>query len=97
MVPFYNQERGRWANVTRQDIADTTKRAYDGLSIGIYREKDDVIPIVLRYIEEERKSVSNLNVLQVQPKSSSHTVPLSQVTDEIQVEWEDPMVWRRDR
>ncbi len=97
VVPEYNQERGRWAAISRQDIADTTKRAYDGLSIGIYREKDDVIPIVLRHKDEERKSVSNLSVLQVQPKSSNFTIPLSQVTDDIKVEWEDPMVWRRDR
>jgi len=31
VVPEYNQERARWALVTRGDIADTTKRAYDGL------------------------------------------------------------------
>ncbi len=97
VVPEYNQERGRWANITRQDIADTTKRAYDGLSIGIYREKDDVIPIVMRHKDEERKSVSNINILQVQPKSSTYTIPLSQVTDKIKVAWEDPLVWRRDR
>ncbi len=97
VIPEYNQERGRWSGVTRQDIARASKRAYDGLPIGIYREKDDVIPIVLRHGEEERRSVSNLNVLQVQPRGTSYTLPLSQVTDDIKVEWEDPMVWRRDR
>jgi multidrug efflux pump subunit AcrB len=54
----------RWAVVTREDIANTTKRAYDGRQIGLYREKDDLIPIVLRHIEEERESVSNMKALQ---------------------------------
>jgi multidrug efflux pump subunit AcrB len=97
VVPEYNQERARWAVVTREDIANTTKRAYDGRSIGLYREKDDLIPIVLRHVEEERESVSNMKVLQVQPRMSTYTIPLSQVTDDIKPEWEDSLIWRRDR
>ncbi len=97
VVPEYNQERARWAVVTREDIANTTKRAYDGRPVGLYREKDDLIPILLRHIEEERESVSNIKALQVQPRLATHTIPLSQVTDDIKPEWEDSLIWRRDR
>ncbi len=97
LIPDYIQERARWAAVSREDVANTTKRAYDGLSIGQYREKDDLIPIVLRHIEEERKSVGNMPNLQVQPAGSTNTLPLSQVTGGIETQWEDPLVWRRDR
>ena len=97
LVPEYNQERGRWSSITRQDIADTTKRAYDGRVIGQYRDKDDVLPIILRMGEEERRNVGGLDVLQVQPQGSTYTVPLSQVTDKVHTEWEDPVIWRRDR
>ena len=97
IVPEYNQERARWAAITRQDIANTTKRAFDGRIVGLYREQDDLIPIVLRHVEEERKNVGGLDVLQVQPLGSTHTVPLSQVTQGVSTQWEDPVVWRRDR
>ncbi len=97
VVPEYSQERARWAVVTRQDIADATKRAYDGLSIGTYREQDDLIPIVLRHVAKERTSVGNIKALQVQPAASTYTIPLSQVTEDIRTEWEDPLKWRRDR
>ena len=97
VVPEYNQERARWAQVTREDIANTTKRAYDGISIGQYREDDDIIPIVLRYVTEERKSPNNMGVLQVRPGSSAYTIPMLQVTDGIHTAWEDPLIWRRDR
>ena len=97
VVPEYNQERARWAVVTREDIANTTKRAYDGRPVGLYREKDDLIPILLRHIEEERESVSNIKALQVQPSLATYTIPLSQVTDDIKPEWEDSLIWRRDR
>ncbi len=96
-VPEYNQERGRWANVTRNDIAKSTKRAFDGLVVGQYRERDDIIPILLRHVEEERKNVGGINSLQVLPAASIHPVPISQVTDIVDTRWEDPLIWRRDR
>ncbi len=97
VVPEYNQERGRWASITRQDIGETTKRAFDGRVIGQYREEDDLLPIILRMGEEERRNVGGLDILQVQPTGATHTIPLSQVTNEVHTEWEDPIVRRRDR
>ena len=97
VVPEYSQERGRWAGVWREDIANATKRAFDGRVVGLYREADDLIPIVLRHEEEERNNVGTFDVLQIQPKGATHSVPLSQVTENIQTKWEDPMIWRRDR
>ncbi len=97
VVLEYNQERARWVAVMRDDIAKTTKRAFDGLQIGLYREKDNLIPIVLRHIDKERNEVGNIDTLQVQPTASIHTLPLSQVIDGVNTEWEDPIIWRRDR
>jgi len=93
----YSQERGRWASVTREDIAHTTKRAYDGRSIGLYREGDQMLPILLRHVEEERSNVAAIDVLQVQPAMATNSIPLSQVTDGVNLAWEDPIIGRRDR
>jgi multidrug efflux pump subunit AcrB len=65
--------------------------------VGTYREQDDLIPIILRHVEEERQNVGGLDVLQVQPTGSNYTVPLAQVTQGVLTQWEDPVVWRRDR
>ncbi len=97
VVPEYNQERARWASVTRGDIANATKRAFDGRVVGLYREQDDLIPIVIRHVEEERQNVGGLDVLQIQPAGSTQSVPLSQVTQGVDTKWEDPVIWRRDR
>jgi len=93
----YGFERARWAGVTRGDIAKATKRSFDGRVVGTYREGDDLIPIVLRNVEAERTNITGMDVLQVQPGFSSQSVPLSQVTGQLQTEWEDPLIWRRDR
>jgi multidrug efflux pump subunit AcrB len=97
VVPEFNQERGRWAAVTREDLANATKRAFDGRAIGLYRENDDLIPIVARHLEEERQNVSAIDVLQIQPAGSTLSVPVAEVVDQIGTGWEDPLIWRRDR
>ncbi|MDJ0684649.1 MAG: efflux RND transporter permease subunit [Alphaproteobacteria bacterium] len=97
LVPEYNQERARWASVTRADLAATTKRAFDGRTIGLYRQDDDLIPIVLRHVEEERRNVGAIDVLQIQPTLSTSNVPVAQVIDGVATTWEDPLIWRRDR
>ena len=93
----YTPERARWAGVTRGDIAKATKRSFDGRPVGLYREGDDLIPIVLRNVEAERANITGMDVLQVQPGFSSQTIPLSQVTGQLRTEWEDPLISRRDR
>jgi multidrug efflux pump subunit AcrB len=98
IVPAYSQERGRWAGVSRDDVARTTKRAYDGLPVGLFREGDDLIPIVLRHQEDERQTAAtSLETLQVVPALSTKAVPLIQVATSIDVVWEDPIIWRWDR
>ena len=95
--PKYNQERARWSAITRKDIANATKRAYDGRTIGLYRERDDLIPIVLRNIEDERQNVAAMDVLQITPSLSVESLPISQVVDDMNYKWEDPILVRRDR
>ncbi|MGC1955510.1 MAG: efflux RND transporter permease subunit [Gammaproteobacteria bacterium] len=97
LKPQFNQERARWASVTRDDIARSTKRAFDGRTVGLYREQDNLLPIVLRLTEDERQNVTSLDVLQVQPEMATDTVPLSQVTNGIDVAWEAPIIGRYDR
>ncbi|GBC61329.1 AcrB/AcrD/AcrF family protein [Desulfonema ishimotonii] len=97
LVPVYNQERARWAGITRDDIARATKRAFDGRTVGYYRERDDLIPIIMRHADEDRADVGGLDMLQIQSAASTEAVPLSQIVDEVRTDWEDPIIWRRDR
>ncbi len=97
IVPLFNQERARWAAVSRDDLANATKRGFDGRSIGLYREDDDLIPIVIRAVEAERQNVSGLSNMQILGPLSTDPVPLSQITDGLPPVWEDPLIWRRDR
>ena len=94
----YDQKKARWAGIWRSNIGNAFQRAYDGLPVGQYREADKLYPILLRHNAEERaKAAGTLQSLQVQPSYSTGRVPLSQVTDSVDLEWDEPIIWRRDR
>jgi len=100
VVPDYHQENARWTNISRENIAHTTKRAFDGVEVGLYRERDDLYPILLRHDAAERERVAaDFDLLQVQSPQRAEFVPLASVTREIRTEWEDPIIvrWNRRR
>lgn len=66
--------------------------------MGQFREKDDLIPIVLRDQKSEREqAATNIDMLQVLSPFSIDAVPLAQVSKSVEVAWEDPVIWRWDR
>lgn len=98
VVVDYDQERARWAAVSRADVAEATRRAFDGTLAGLYRDGDNMLPIIIRNSEKDRlESVSELDLLQVIPTFAMQSVPLGQVTKEIRLEWEDPIITRFNR
>lgn len=98
IVLNYQQERGRWARISRLDLADTLRRAGDGISVGLYREQDNLIPIILRNPQSERDTAAvNLPFLQINSPFNTQTTPVSQVVDGISLVWKDPIIWRWDR
>ncbi|MCO6043987.1 efflux RND transporter permease subunit [Aeoliella sp. ICT_H6.2] len=98
VVVNYDQERARWARVSRENVGRATKRAFDGLPVGQYREGDKLLPILVRNTpDESRQFIGALGTLQVHPTNSTDTVPLAQPVSKIDVEWDEGIIWRRDR
>ncbi len=96
--PVYDQQRARLSRVSRSDIGKATRRAYDGLPVGLYREEDKLLPIVVRHVEDQRQQFPGaIESLQVHPTFSRETVPMAQVTAGVNLEWEDPLIWRYNR
>ena len=51
--PIYSQNKGRIANVTRTEMATAIQRVTDGQQLGTYREKDYVMPILLKAVRRQ--------------------------------------------
>ncbi len=98
VVVDFNQERARWSAVSRRNIAQATRRAYDGTPVGLYRDGSDLLPIIVRHLAAERQRVpGELDVVQVKPSLGLKTIPLGQVVEDIRLEWEDPIIVRFQR
>lgn len=94
----YDQKRARSANISREDIANALKRGYDGLNIGLYKEKNKLYKIQWRNTDEERNYLlSHLDTLPIRGENSVTSVPLSQVSNQAQFQWEEPYILRWDR
>ena len=98
IVPQYVQSRGRWTGVSREDVADTAKLAQDGITVGLYREGDDLYPIVMRKTVTERaRLASSFESLQIIPAMSTTRVPMGAVIEDVTPVWEDPIISRFNR
>lgn len=81
--------------VTQQDLAQVLQTALQGSTVTTYRERDQLINVVLRAPLDEREHLhllANLNV----PTASGHTVPLSQLAT-LRYGMEDGLIWHRNR
>jgi len=95
--PHYSEQRGRLTGITRAALSDSLLMAFTGERVGIYRERDELIPIISRSPDHERLNVASLPDLQIWSPLYQRTVPLQQIVSKVTTEWEDPRIRRRNR
>jgi len=97
LEPQYSEAQGRAVGVTRPDLADAIQMSFQGKQVGLFREADDLLPIIARAPEEERADVYNLNNVQVWASGTGRAVPLNQVVPTITTTFDDNIIRRMDR
>jgi len=95
--PQYSEMRGRLTGGTRADLSDTLLTAFAGKEVGLYRERDELIPIISRSPENERLNVDSIEDVQIWSPLLEATVPIMQLVSSITTDWEDARIHRRNR
>jgi len=95
--PIYADAQARRTGITRGDMNKALANTFSGLSVGVYREKDKLLPIITRPPDVERLNVSTIRDLQIWSPLLLRYVPITQITNGFSTEWEDSMVRRRNR
>ncbi len=92
--PIYATDRAQTAGVSRDDIAGAMEIATDGLTAGVFRERERQIPIVIRLPQDQ-----GLNLMQqvVYSTAANVWVPVEQMLDGIGYVVENTLVHRRER
>jgi multidrug efflux pump subunit AcrB len=97
LEPQLAEAQARRAGITRQMLARAIEAAVEGTSVGVYRERDELLDITARSPETERLSFGDLNTIQVWSPAADQMVPAAQVVTSFTTGFENPHIWRRDR
>jgi len=95
--PVIAEQQARNAGITRAQITQALQRAYGGVTISVYREGDELLPVVLRSPVVERRDVGALKYVQVWSPVAQRSVPLSELILRFETTSEDPMIQRRNK
>lgn len=91
--PLYSESRGRKLGITRESLASALQSSFSGRPIGLYREGDNLIPIIARSPQSESKEAQRIEMIQVL-NAKGNPIPLLEVVDGFETEWRYPSLTR---
>jgi multidrug efflux pump subunit AcrB len=95
--PVLAETEANAAGITRTDVAASVRAGFQGQRIGVYREGDELLPIVQRAPEAERGDVASLASLQIWSRAAGRMIPLRQVVSGFETVFEDDIIMRLNR
>jgi len=95
--PVLAEAEANLAGITREDIATTIRAGFEGQPTGVYREADELLPIIFRATQAERSDIGSIQNLQVWAPAAGQYVPLRQVVSDFDTVFEDAIIQRLNR
>jgi multidrug efflux pump len=90
-----DQDKARALGVSTVSLSNALQSHYSGITVGQFREGDELIDIVWRAHPEQRLALDELPQVAV-PTADGHSVPVSQLA-RLETVFEDGIRWRRNR
>ena len=97
LEPVYSETKGERLGIRRKDLSDALATNFSGRRLGVFREGEDLIPIISRAPEDERSAVFDTFGIQILSPTTGQTVPLAQVLDDGSIKWRDGRLLRENR
>ena len=97
IVPLFNESKARRLGISKQELSETLQMAFGGTSIGVLRDGTHTLPIIIRLPEKERVDFDSLANAKLWSPTLQIYVPLEQVIDGVDLQWQEPLIQRRDR
>ncbi len=95
--PQMAETQARRAGIDRPELAQALESAFQGTKVGIYRERDELIPVLARAPTTERADLDSLDGIQIWSPAAQSMIPMGQIVSGFATEFEDAYVWRNDR
>lgn len=97
LYPIVDDQKAKVVGLSRTDIADSLAFATEGQTVGIYREDDRQIPVVIRPPVSERQNMEWLKDRLIWSEIQQDFIPITQVVTEFDIQAHDGIIKRRDR
>ena len=96
LIPEYSPSRGLPLAVSRNAMANALKLGTNGINMGVLRENDQNIPILLKDERDDQMSFGSFRTIPI-TSASRNSIPLEQVVDTFRLDYEFPVLKRYNR
>lgn len=97
LVPAFNESKARRLGISKEDLSGTLQMAFGGRALGYLRDGTHTLPILTRLPEEERVDFESLQNVNIWSPSLQTYIPVDQIIDGVKLDWNEPLIQRRDR
>ncbi len=95
--PVFAEAQAQQLGIERPQLAEQLQASFEGRTTGVYRERDELLPIVARAPDYERYNVDNIRDLQIWSPAAQRNVPMAQILSGFETEYEDATRFRWNR
>ena len=95
--PRLSEEQADAHGITTRMVAEAMQAGFEGKPAGVYREQDEVIPVLFRAPPPERLTVDSLRQIPMWSPVAQGYIPLANVVTGLDTTWADEVVERRQR
>lgn len=93
--PMFDPLKAGQMNLTKAGMVEGIKAINDGLPVGIYRDNEKKVPVLLHTGSSDSPGIDQIRNLPIW--HGSHSAPISQVTQNVETKWKYPVVRTYDR
>ncbi|OEJ66817.1 efflux RND transporter permease subunit [Magnetovibrio blakemorei] len=95
--PQFAEAEARRLGISKTDLDNALSMNVSGMTVGMFRDGSTILPILVRPPLSERANVGQLDNIQVFSPALGEYVNIDQVIHGMNLDWEDPLIMRRDR
>lgn len=88
--PVYDPVKAGALGITKAEMMQSVKSINDGFTVGIYRDNEKKVPILLKSDAAHIYNATSLGDFSIW--NGTQSAPLSQVTEKIETTWEYPLI-----
>lgn len=95
--PVISYEKANLNGISRDDISNAIQDTFEGRTVGVYREDNQLLPIILRSPDSERGDIKNIEGIQIFSPYANKMIPLKQLISSYKTVFEDDIIFEYNR